>query len=121
MDNEDVTFSDFLPTIKDLGKGEWTTMYVSTGDAEGPAFYSALIREDQIEKALDDASWDILIGDGAPGLVTQYGNGDEMTWYSRPTDEGIEPFALSPLSEINSHGKIFMVPHCGISPLGEKE
>jgi hypothetical protein len=56
MDNEDVTFSDFLPTIKDLGKGEWTTMYVSTGDAEGPAFYSALIREDQIEKALDDAS-----------------------------------------------------------------
>jgi hypothetical protein len=28
---------------------------------------------------------------------------------------------LSPLSEINSHGKIFMVPHCGISPLGEKE
>jgi ATP-dependent DNA helicase RecG len=28
---------------------------------------------------------------------------------------------VSPLSEINSHGKIFMVPHCGISPLGEKE
>jgi hypothetical protein len=28
---------------------------------------------------------------------------------------------LSPLSEINSHGRIFMVPHCGISPLGEKE
>ena len=28
---------------------------------------------------------------------------------------------LSPLSEINSHGKIFMVPHYGISPLGEKE
>jgi hypothetical protein len=28
---------------------------------------------------------------------------------------------VSPLSEINSHGKIFMVPHYGISPLGEKE
>jgi len=94
MDNEDVTFSDFLPTIKDLGKGEWTTMYASKGDAEGPAFYSAFIREDQVDKALSDASWDIHIGDGAPGLVTQYENGGETTWYSRATDEGIEPFAI---------------------------
>jgi hypothetical protein len=94
MNNEDITFSDFLPTINDLGKGEWTTMYASKGDADGPAFYSAMMREDLVEKALKDASWDLHIGDGAPGLVTQYELGNETTWYSRPTDEGIEPFAL---------------------------
>ena len=94
MNNEDITFSDFLPTIIDLGKGEWTTMYASKEDAEGPAFYSAMIREDLVERVLKDASWDLHIGDGAPGLVTQYENGNEETWYSRPSDEGIEPFAL---------------------------
>jgi hypothetical protein len=69
-------------------------MYASKEDAEGPAFYSAMIREDLVERVLKDASWDLHIGDGAPGLVTQYENGNEETWYSRPSDEGIEPFAL---------------------------
>jgi hypothetical protein len=94
MNNEDITFSDFLPTIKDLGKGEWTTLYASKGDGDGPAFYSAMIREDMVEGALKDASWDLHIGDGAPGLVTQYESGNEVTWYSRASDEGIEFFAL---------------------------
>ena len=81
MNNEDITFSDFLPTIIDLGKGEWTTMYASKEDAEGPAFYSAMIREDLVERVLKDASWDLHIGDGAPGLVTQYENGNEETFH----------------------------------------
>ena len=94
MDPEDLTFSDFLPTIAKLGKGEWTTVYSSRDSLDGVAIYSALIKNTLVKRALQRPSWDLTIGDGAPGLVSSFGVGKEKTRYVRSSDSGIEPLVL---------------------------
>jgi hypothetical protein len=94
MDPEDLTFSDFLPTIAKLGKGEWTTVYSSRDSLDGVAIYTALIKNTLVERALKRPSWDLTIGDGAPGLESSFGTGREKTRYVRISDSGIEPLVL---------------------------
>jgi hypothetical protein len=94
MDPEDLTFSDFLPTIAKLGKGEWTTVYSSRDSLDGVAIYSALIKNTLVKRALQRPSWDLTIGDGAPGLESSFGAGKEKTRYVRSSDSGIEPLVL---------------------------
>ena len=94
MAEEDLTFADFLSTIVDLGKGEWTTVYSSKDGIEGLAVYSALIKNTLAKRSLENASWDIRIGDGAPGFVSSFENGKDVTRYLRSSDEGIEPLVL---------------------------
>jgi len=94
MDPEDLTFSDFLPTIAKLGKGEWTTVYSSRDSLDGVAIYSALIKSTLVKRALQRPSWDLTIGDGAPGLESSFGAGKERTRYVRSSDSGIEPLVL---------------------------
>jgi len=94
MDPEDLTFSDFLPTIAKLGKGEWTTVYSSRDSLDGVAIYSALIKNTLVKRALQRPSWDLTIGDGAPGLESSFGAGEEKTRYVRSSDSGIEPLVL---------------------------
>src|ERR1035437_9016306 len=94
MNNDDLTFSDFLPTIAKLGKGEWTTVYSSQDNLDGVAIYSALIENTLIKRALQRPSWDLTIGDGAPGLETSFGTGKKRTRYVRSSDSGIEPLVL---------------------------
>jgi hypothetical protein len=94
MDPEDLTFSDFLPTIAKLGKGEWTTVYSSRDSLDGVAIYSALIKNTLVKRALQRPSWDLTIGDGAPGLESSFGAGKERTRYVRSSDSGIEPLVL---------------------------
>jgi hypothetical protein len=94
MDPEDLTFSDFLPTIAKLGKGEWTTVYSSRDSLDGVAIYSALMKNTLVKRALQRPSWDLTIGDGAPGLESSFGVGKEKTRYVRSSDSGIEPLVL---------------------------
>lgn len=94
MNEDDLTFSDFLKTIDQLGKGEWTTVYSSRDGLKGPGFYSALIKNQLAKRSLEQASWDIRIGDGAPGFVTTFRNGKQKTQYMRSSDEGIEPLVI---------------------------
>jgi hypothetical protein len=94
MDPEDLTFSDFLPTIAKLGKGEWTTVYSSRDSLDGVAIYSALIKNTLVKRALQRPSWDLTIGDGAPGLESSFRAGKEKTRYVRSSDSGIEPLVL---------------------------
>jgi hypothetical protein len=94
MNPEDLTFSDFLPTIAKLGKGEWTTVYSSRDSLDGVAIYSALMKTTLVKKALERPSWDLSIGDGAPGIESSYRAGRERTRYVRTSDSGIEPLIL---------------------------
>lgn len=94
MDPENLTFSDFLPTIAKLGKGEWTTVYSPRDSPDGVAIYSALIKNRLVKRALQRPSWDLTIGDGAPGLESSFGAGKEKTRYVRSSDSGIEPLVL---------------------------
>jgi integrase len=90
MNPEDLTFSDFLPTIAKLGKGEWTTVYSFRNSLDGVATYSALIKNALVKRALERPSWDLSIGDGAPGIESSYRAGRERTRYVRASDSGID-------------------------------
>lgn len=94
MDPEDLTFSDFLPTIAKLGRGEWTTVYSSRDSLDGVVIYSALIRNTLAKRSLQRPSWDLTIGGGAPGLESSFRAGKEKTRYVRSSDGGIEPLVL---------------------------
>jgi hypothetical protein len=58
------------------------------------AIYSALIRNALVKRALQRPSWDLTIGDGAPGLESSFGAEKEKTRYVRSSDGGIEPLVL---------------------------
>lgn len=95
MNDTDLTFSDFLSNIDQLGRGEWVIAYESRGvGVEGPVFYSALIREDQVTRSLEQPSWDLRIGSGLPGFSFRWDNGQETAEYRRPSDDGVEPLVL---------------------------
>jgi hypothetical protein len=69
-------------------------VYSSKDGIEGLAIYSALIKNTRARRSLEDASWDIRIGDGAPGFVSTFENGKQVTRYLRSSDEGVEPLVL---------------------------
>jgi hypothetical protein len=94
MAEEDLRFADFIAKIVGLGKGEWTTVYSSRDSLDGPAFYSALIKNVLAKRSLQNPSWDIRIGEGNPGLESSFGNGKEKTRYVRYSDGGVEPLVL---------------------------
>lgn len=95
MSDNDLTFSDFLSKFDQLGQGEWLTVYAGPSDRiDSPIFYSALIREDLVEKSLKDPSWDLRIGDGRPGFCFRFEGGKEIGSYYRHSDEGVEPLVM---------------------------
>jgi hypothetical protein len=95
MAEEDLSFADFIAKIGGLGKGEWTTVYSSRDSVDGVAIYSALIKNTLVKRSLKHPSWDIRIGNGAPGLESSYRDGKEKTRYVRSSDSGVEPLVLS--------------------------
>jgi len=94
MAEEDLSFADFIAKIGGLGKGEWTTVYSSRDGVEGLGIYSALIKNTLVKRSLKHPSWDILIGDGGPGLESRFRDGKEKTRYVRSSDSGVEPLVL---------------------------
>lgn len=94
MVDEDLSFADFIAKISGLGKGEWTTVYSSRNSVDGVAIYSALIKNPLVKRSLQRPSWDLTIGDGAPGFESTFRNGKEKTRYVRSSDSGVEPLVL---------------------------
>lgn len=75
----------------------WTIVYKSWRNKEGnggqlAAFAPASYRS----MALRDASWDLQIGDGAPGFCQRHENGNTINEYNRSPnlDHDIEPIAI---------------------------
>ena len=84
---------DFIE--KKIDKGPWITVYLSRrSEFEEVLFFCALIPNFRIEDALNNNSWDLMIGSGMPGCVT-YSHRDSETKYFRfGDDDGIEPLVL---------------------------
>ena len=82
--------------IDELGCGEWTILYEYLDNPEGSrCFYSGLLMSVQVAKALEDDSWDLSIGDGAPGFSRKYSAGGEVVTYERFSLDGVEPILYS--------------------------
>lgn len=81
-----------IAEIDELGSGEWTILYEYQDTTEGSrCFYSSLLSPTQVTGALKHDSWDLSIGDGAPGFSRSYDNGVEVTTYDRFGMDGVEP------------------------------
>ena len=90
----DMEFNDFLDGLSDFGAGEWVTVYGGEdNDDNRTGFYAALISEKHMEKALDDPSWDLLIGDGFPGFAFTFKDVEEGKYY-RHSEDGVEPLLV---------------------------
>ncbi len=83
-------FSKSLPTTP------WLTVYESRKDEKDDiVIFSGLVPVDNIPKILESESWDISIGEGGPGFVTYFNNGDEITEYHRNLNNyQIEPIVI---------------------------
>jgi hypothetical protein len=85
-----------IAKIDELGCGEWTTLYEYQSDQDGSrCSYSALLLPAQVAGALKQPSWDLSIGNGAPGFSQSYDDGVEVTTYDRFGFYGAEPLLHS--------------------------
>ncbi|MBI5557498.1 MAG: hypothetical protein HY885_07660 [Deltaproteobacteria bacterium] len=83
--------SEELPTTP------WITVYKFNRDGKDDiAIFSGIIPLDKIKKSLETDSWDISIGEGHPGFVTYFSNGEEdRTEYKRNlNDLMVEPVVI---------------------------
>jgi hypothetical protein len=85
-----------IAEIDELGCGEWTVLYEYQDSPEGSrCFYCGLLSLAQVANALKRKSWDISIGNGAPGFTQRHENGGEVTTYDRFGMGGAEPVLYS--------------------------
>lgn len=85
-------FSDYLSYIFDKhGEENWVTVYkqipFSNGVQDG-GMYSALVSPKEAQKAMKQASWDVMSSAGAPGFSTTFKNGKEVVTYFVNPEEG---------------------------------
>lgn len=77
-----------------LGVEQWVPAYGHVPNASGTLF-CALIPNDRSRAALDNMGWDLMIGQGTPGISISFKGGKEERTYHRLGDYGgIEPLVL---------------------------
>jgi hypothetical protein len=89
---------DYLDFIKNKhGEENWITVYKDIGepgDREDGGFYCALVTQHMTARAMDNSSWDLMIGSGSPGFTSSYDNGVEVTTYQRDSYDGLRRLVL---------------------------
>lgn len=75
---------------------ELMTVYLDDKtDDHNIGVYCALIPNDQIERSLNEPSWDLSLGSGLPGTVEYHRDGEKQVSYLRfGDDDGIEPLLI---------------------------
>lgn len=82
--------------IENIGNEAWVTVYRSErADTGSVSIFSALVPAQKKDKVLQDISWDLLVGEGRPGLIRHYAGDREVKTYFRfGNDDGLEPLLL---------------------------
>lgn len=82
--------------MRPIRPSEMVTVYLSDhADDHDVGIYCCLIPNDAIERSLDDLSWDLSCGEGLPGSVIHYEEGNEAVKYLRYGEcSGIEPLVI---------------------------
>lgn len=83
--------------LERIGAEPLITVYsFSRTDTQKEAMFSALIPNEQVERVLDDPSWDLSIGNGMPGCsVSSSPEGEKVSYHRFGDDDGIEPLVIS--------------------------
>jgi hypothetical protein len=89
---------DRIAQIENIGLQQWFVAYSEEkSHVEHATFFSGLIPNDAVARALETSNWDIHIGDGRPLIVSHYEEGEEQTCYERfgrVGGDGVEPLIL---------------------------
>ncbi|MBS0184144.1 MAG: hypothetical protein JSS39_17295 [Nitrospira sp.] len=88
---------EFLKWVtRPISPAEMMTVYLDDkADDHNISIYCALIPSDQLERSLNDPSWDLNLGDGLPGSVRYHCEGETQVKYLRfGDDDGIEPLVV---------------------------
>lgn len=83
--------------MRPIRPSEMVTVYLSdhASDDHDIGIFCCLIPNDNIERSLDDVSWDLSCGDGHPGSVIKHEEGKEIVEYLRYGEySGIEPLVI---------------------------
>ena len=65
-----------------VGRKQWQPLHISDHDDFGRfGLWCALLDDDAVERALNNDSWDLLIGDGKPGFSQSWPEGELVTEY----------------------------------------
>lgn len=75
---------------------EMLTVYLDDKtDDHDIGVYCALVPNDQIERSLNDPSWELCLGGGLPGAVRYHRDGEMQVKYLRfGDDDGVEPLVI---------------------------
>lgn len=92
-------FKDFINFIANQhGKENWVTVYknspINDSDHDG-GMYCALIIPENTEEAMDQPTWDLMIGSGGPGFCISYDAEVKVTTYYSNPDEGFLRLVLN--------------------------
>jgi hypothetical protein len=82
--------------LERIGAEPWITVYlVSSTDTRKETIFSALIPNEQVERVLNNPSWDLSIGNGMPGCsVYTAPDGKKIIYHRLGDDDGIEPLVI---------------------------
>jgi hypothetical protein len=93
----DLPQADARARFRENGSGQWTVLYdqLEEGSRRRTGLFCALAPISRRQEILDSSSWDLSIGDGHPGSMRSYGDGEITTTYLRyGSDDGIEPLVV---------------------------
>ena len=79
--------------VRSLTRQPWVVVFDSfSDDREDGGFFCALVAGDAVGRVLEQASWDLQIGDALPGWTVRYREGENEAEYHRfGGHEGLEP------------------------------
>jgi len=83
--------------MRPIRPSEMVTVYLSdhSNDDHDIGIYCCLLPNDNIDRSLDDVSWDLSCGEGHPGSVIKHDGEKEIVEYLRYGDySGIEPLVI---------------------------
>lgn len=82
--------------IPKIGSDLWVPVYRSESSVrERSGIFCALIGSNRIAKSLRDPSWDLMVGDGLPGISVTYRGKEQTPHYQRfGSRDGIEPLLM---------------------------
>lgn len=84
--------TDFIPRV---GNDAWQVVYaIDDKHPDTFAVFSALLEPQAVQKALEQDSWDLHIGDGLPGFIQSWQKRKETTTYHRFGTDGIRPLVI---------------------------
>jgi len=119
MKKIDLTCKDIIEDIENnLGTTEWISVLEFSDNKDNiceKKYYSALISNKKVKEIVKKYEWDLTLGGGRPGFITNFRNGKSISKYYRYSEKGIEPLVYwrtffgkeKPIAEVSEEFRLY--------------